>query len=638
MSDPSSRRRKAASKPNIRDKQAVTGESVRSGHKASVPLDVRPTPRLSSVVFVSLALVALTAFAYAPVRHNDFIGFDDPGYVTGNPHVSHGLSWTELRWALTAGYFANWHPLTWWSHMVDVELFGMKAGPHHLMSLAFHISSTLLLLVFLYMATRALFRSAFVAAAFALHPLHVESVAWVAERKDVLSAFFWFLTCCAYVWYTRQRDWRRYLVVAASFALGLMAKPMLVTLPFVLLLLDLWPLGRARLGAGQWGQWKNLVTEKIPLLALAAGSSVITFFVQRQSGAVQGTENLAVGSRIGNALVSYAAYIKDMLWPSQLAVFYPFPTTIPVWLPLFVAALLVAVTVAVVVMASRRPYLLVGWFWYLGTLVPVIGLVQVGEQSRADRYTYIPLVGLFVVAAWGLVEVFGRKKETRLALSVAAALVLIAMAVKSHGQVYLWRDSVTLWTHTVAVTKDNHMALNNLGFNVGLQGKHDEAIAHYREALRIRPSFIKARTNLALEYASQGQFAEAAAEFKELLVYEPLNVAARGELAFALARQGKEQEAVAEYTEALRLRPDFALGQTRLGNLLLKQGKYEEAAQHYEAAVRLGESAEAHNNLGVALAQAGKVSEAKEHFSAALRIDPAYQKARDNLALAERQR
>jgi protein O-mannosyl-transferase len=571
--------------------------------------------------WVCLALIAVNLIVYASVRHHDFVNFDDDDYVTANPVVLRGLTWHGVAWAFTTEHAVNWHPLTWLSHMLDVQLYGLDAGAHHLTNLLFHIGNTLLLFGLLHRMTGALGRSAFVAGLFAVHPLHVESVAWVAERKDVLSTLFWMLTLWAYIEYVkrpdlRQSSRRRYAAVLLFFALGLMAKQMLVTLPLVLLLLDFWPLGRVGIGPNPAGGWApardgwatagRLVWEKLPLLALAAASSIATFVIHQRGGAVIILSAIPLQLRIENALVSYVVYIGKMLWPAGLAVLYPYPQSLSAWSVAVAFVTLTGISVAVIWAAPRRPYLPVGWFWYLGTLVPVIGLIQVGDQAIADRYTYIPLIGLFIIVAWGAPDLLVRWPLRRvvlpkIALPAAACLVILACAITARGQLEYWEDSTTLWTHTLAVTTRNNIAHNNLGATLADQGKTDEAIAHYSEALRIKSDYADAHNNLGVALADQGKLDEAIAHYSEALRIKPGYSDAHSNLGIALADQGNLDEAIAQFTEALRINPD---------------------------------SAKAHNNLGVALASQGKLDEAIAQFTEALQVKPDYADARNNLELA----
>ena len=595
--------------------------------------------------WVCLALIAANLIVYASVGHHDFVNYDDGDYVSENPLVARGLTWHGVSWAFTTGYSSNWHPLTWLSHMLDVQLFGLNPGPHHLTNLLFHIANTLLLFGLLHRMTGALGRSAFVAGLFAVHPLHVESVAWVAERKDVLSTLFGMLTLWSYVGYVRQPRLGRYLVVLLLFALGLMAKPMLVTLPFVLLLLDFWPLGRVALGpiaAGRWApsrdQWAtavHLVWEKLPLLALTVASSIVTFVVQRRGGSVMGLDAIPLNLRAANALVSYVAYIGEMLWPARLAVFYPYARSLPGWWVAGAFLGLIGVSVAVIWAGLRHPYLPVGWFWYLGTLVPVIGLVQVGSQPMADRYTYVPLIGLFILVAWGVPDLLVRWPLRSIAVPAAAGLVISGCAITAWAQLQYWESGTALWAHALEVTTGNYLAHNNLGNALARQGRFDEAIVQFSEALRIKPDYSFAHNNLGNALARQGRVSEAIEHYSEALRIEPGYAEAHNNLGIVLADQGKLDEAIAHYSEALRTKPDYADAHNNLGIALVKHGREDEGIHEFSEALRIKpDYAEAHNNLGRILANQGRVSEAISQYSEALRIKPDYAVAHNNLGIA----
>jgi len=458
----------------------------------------------ATAIAIALALAALVLAIYAPVRHFDFVQLDDPAYITENPHVLRGLTLDGVRWAFTTGHAANWHPLTWLSHMLDAELFGVAPGPHHLTSVLLHALNTLLLFGALLRMTGAVWRSAVVAALFGVHPLRVESVAWVAERKDVLSALFWLLTLRAYAGFAAPaepaapRRGRRYALALALFALGLMAKPMLVTLPFTLLLLDWWPLGRL----GRTGAWP-LVREKIPFVALAAASSAVTLIVQERGGAVSAVSSEPFALRLENAVVSLVAYLRDMLWPAGLTVIYPFPESVPAWQAAGACLVLGGISLAAWRLARSHPYVPVGWLWYLGTLLPVAGLVRVGLQARADRYTYVPLIGIFIAVVWGGAELAARagaRFPRRPALPAAAPALLaaasiLALAAAARHQVGYWKDNVTLWTRATVLTLrvDEFEAHMSLGAALAAQGRSGEALRHFAEAVRLRPDSAEAR-------------------------------------------------------------------------------------------------------------------------------------------------
>ena len=600
----------------------------------------RPSPAPSTLAhpiaggsarrWVSLSLAAVTVVAYAGVWRNGFVAWDDPSYVSENSHVLGGLTWRGVVWAFTNTQGANWHPVTWLSHMLDVQLLGPDPGMHHAVGLLLHVLNSVLLFGVLHRMTGAPGRSAFVAALFAVHPLHVESVAWAAERKDVLSTLFWMLTMAAYVAYVERPQRRRYVLLFVVFALGLMAKPMLVTLPFVLLLLDLWPLARH-----ERTTWYALVREKIPLMALALALSMVTFLAQQHAGAVQQLLGVPLGFRVANALVSYIRYIGKAIWPTGLAALYPFPESLDGWKVVGAVIALAAASIVAIRARARRPYLTVGWFWYLGTLVPVIGFVQVGYQAMADRYTYIPLIGLFIVVAWGANELSAAWPSRRVILASAASVIVVAGIALTRAQVQVWHDGVALWQHTVAVTQGNFIAQTNLGYELAQRGRFDEAAEQYREALRISPNYILARQNLGLALASQGKYADAIDQYQTALRLQPANAVLRADFGLTLANAQRDSDAIAQYQEALRLQPDLALANVRLGNALVRQGNVSEAIAHYEHAIRVDpSSAEAHNNLGVALANRGSIDEAIVQFSSALRLKPDYADARNNLARA----
>jgi len=525
---------------------------------------IRPEPLIC--LFLALATIAV----YWQVAGFDFTNFDDNVYVTENPSLQAGLTPSSIPWAFTATYRSTWQPLVWLSYMVDYELAGLQPWLYHLTNLLLHTANVLLLFLVLSRMTGLPWRSAFVAALFGLHPLHVESVAWVAGRKDVLSTLFWMLTMWAYVRYAESPHLKKYFLVLLAFALGLMAKPMLVTLPLVLLLLDWWPLGRFAQAkrenpSGAAAAWQ-MVREKLPLFALAAGSGVITFFVQRKGGAVGSLELYPIGVRAANALVAYASYIAKTLWPQGLAAFYPHPgSTLPAWQVALSAFLLLSASVLALRVGRRRPYVLVGWLWYLITLVPVIGLVQIGGHAMADRFTYVPLIGLFIIAAWGIPDLLAWRgdrtagAEDARRTSVLAALGIIAtlaLAACAHVQVGYWRDSVTLFDHAVKVTRRNAVAHNNLGVALVERGELGKAVAHYREALRIKPRYVEAHCNLAIAAIKQGRLDEAIAHCWEALRIRPGDADAHNDLGVALAKQGKLHEALAHFSEALRLDPD----------------------------------------------------------------------------------
>ncbi|MBC8198736.1 MAG: tetratricopeptide repeat protein [Desulfobacteraceae bacterium] len=619
------------------------------------------TLRREGVVCLFLALTVLAV--YWQVGNHEFVNYDDRDYITENQHVQAGLTLKSIAWAFTSTHAGNWHPLTWLSHMLDCQIYGLNPCGHHFTSVFFHILNSILLFLVFKRMTGAFWKSAFVAALFALHPLHVESVAWAAERKDVLSAFFWMLTMGSYIRYVERPGTNRYLLVLLFFALGLMAKPMLITLPFVLLLLDYWPLGRfhvrkpeaaqpseekpqkdtkskkrksrkrlaknavqAKKTTGSDYQWSlalSLLWEKIPLFVLAAASSVVTFFVQQSGGAVRSLDALPLFVRISNALVSYISYIVKMILPHNMAILYPHPKDFSIWQVAGACLLLACISFIAIRSMKRYPYFAVGWLWYLGTLVPVIGLVQVGLQSMADRYTYIPLTGIFIIIAWGISDLAAKwcyKKEW---LAAATAVFLSVLMVITWFQLRHWTNSITLFKHAINVTANNSIVHNNLGVTFAVQGKVSEAIKHYTEALRIRPKDVLAHNNLGNALKNQGKISEAIKHYIEALRIRPNYAKAHNDLGNALKNQGKISEAISHYSEALRIKPDYADAYYNLGNVLIKQGKIDEAICHYSEALRIKpDFAEARSNLEKVSAILKKIDEVIKKVQGLLEVNP----------------
>ena len=545
-------------KPVRATKHSVTGASIWS----------RPA------LAIGLALIIANAVIYAPVRQFAFVNSDDPVYVTANPQVLGGLSWANVQWAFTDAKVPYWHPLTFLSHMLDVELYGTNAAGHHITSVLLHIMTAVMLFALLLQMTGALWRSAAVAALFSLHPLRVESVAWIAERKDVLSTCFWVATTWAYVHYASRPGIRRYAAVIVLFALGLMAKPMIVTLPFALLLLDYWPLERIRAddasrrrGGMSIG---GLVKEKIPLFALALLASLVTFSAQRSIGAVNTLEAIPLSLRVANALHSYVAYIGDLLWPARLAALYPYPDAVSI--PRVLTAILVLAGITAVAIALRRkqPYLAVGWFWYLGTLLPVIGLIQVGPQARADRFTYVPHIGLLLMLVWGVSELMRRVPNPRVILAPLATATLVACTVISMRQVGMWRDSITLWEQTLRLTRDNGVAHYNLGVALVSRGDTTRAIEHLQESVRLEPDFAYAHNRLALALDGRGESAEVTKHLAEVTRIMPNDAEAFANLGVALVKEGRTAEAIEAFSQAVILNPADATSRSRLEYLRRK--------------------------------------------------------------------
>jgi Tfp pilus assembly protein PilF len=603
---------------------------------AHVTREAAPPPVPASgrrAILVGAGLAALILGVFGSVSGFEFVNYDDPDYVTANPHIGGGLTWPAIRWAFTAGYAANWHPLTWLSHMADIELFGLNAGPHHAVNVLLHIVSTVLLFGVLRSSTGSTWRSAFVAALFAVHPLHVESVAWVAERKDVLSTVFWMLTLWAYVWYARAPSRSRYAVVAACLALGLMAKPMLVSLPLVLLLVDVWPLRRVTIGKDPSAAWVKLIVEKVPLLVLAAASSAVTLLVQRQGTAVMRLDQVPLSIRVPNAVTSYAGYILKMLWPVDLVAMYPLPLS-PPRPELVIAALLVlgGITFAVVRTARQHPVMLVGWLWYVVTLVPVIGLVQVGGQAMADRYTYVPLVGLFIMVAWGASEALARWPGRVPALASAAVLSIAVCAFLARRQTQLWKDSRTLWSHAVRTSPDNYFAHGSLGYVFWSDGEVEEAVEHYTEALRLRPGYAEGHNNMGVALAAKGRLREAVPHFIEAVRLRPSFASAQENLRATEERLRSLDAELARFANDVQSRPEDMMARNEYGAALAAQGRVDEAAEQFAAAARIDPTQpDVQYNLGMMLSRLGKTAPATEAFEAALRLNPQHEAARQAL-------
>ncbi len=605
------------------------------------------SPRNAAILALLIGLITLAV--YHPATHNNFVDYDDPYYVTQNTHVHDGLTWNSLRWALTSFEAENWHPLTWISHMADARFFQLDPAAHHRTSIWMHALNAALLFLLLNRMTGALWRSALVAALFALHPLNVESVAWVAERKNVLSTLFWILTLWAYVTYSRNSSLRNYATLVIVFALGLMAKPMLVTLPFVLLLLDYWPLRRLTLGSSPAAEAlpdrtpdsppkniSSLLVEKIPLVALALLSSFVT--IKAQSAASATIQALPLSARVANAVVSYAAYMFRAIWPANLAVLYPHPlsSVLLSWhLPLAIAVMAVC-SFLVWRQFKKRPYLLVGWLWFVGTLVPVIGILQVGLQARADRYAYVPLIGLFLVVSWGLAEVVRTLPSLRMPIASLCVLSLLALAVDTRKQISYWHDTATLFSHALEVTKDNYIAHMILAAGLDSTGDHEGALAHYFAGLKIDPKNGSIHYNIGRIKLKQNKPGEAEAYFREALKFpnSPSSLAIiHDRLAFVLDRRDQFKEAEAEYKAAIRLHPEESYySRLNLGVLLARRGRFEDAAEQYLQLIREAPTeASLYFLLGEARQQQGRFSEAADAYRKTLEIQPHYAPAQIKL-------
>jgi tetratricopeptide (TPR) repeat protein len=601
-------------------------------------------------VSICVTLALATIIACEPVCHNEFISFDDDLYIYNNNYVKAGLTREGLVWAVTKIHAYNWHPLTWVSHMLDWQLFGSNPAGHHLINLIFHIANTLLLFIVLRGMTHTLWPSAFVAAAFALHPLHVESVAWASERKDVLSTFFWILAMWAYVRYVEQPNIARYLLIILAFCLGLMTKQMLVTLPFVLLLFDYWPLGRLGIkrrsfcgSAPVAVSVRRCILEKVPLLILSAIASVTVYVVQHHAGTTQSFVRYPLLYRIENAMVVYAVYIGKMLWPSNLAIFYPHQhKNLPAWQIIGAALLLACITTAVICRIRQKPYLLVGWLWYLGTLVPVIGLVQIGLQAYADRYTYMPLTGLFIIIAWGVPDILARLHYRKAILSSSTVLLLLILGVMARHQFGYWHDSVTLYRHATVAVQNNWWAHNHLGIAYYYKGELDKASKHFTEALRIKPTYQNALCGIGAVLLAQGELDKAITYLRDALrleLYSPregvYHTQAHTYLGIALAKKGRLDDAIKHYLEALRITPDFPVARRNLGDLFAQQGRFDEAVREYQKFLQImPDDPNVLNALGIVLGQQGKLDEAIRYFNAALLTNKNLPDVYGNLGLA----
>jgi len=626
------------------------------------------------ILIIYLLLTVTTLIAFQQVGSHGFVNFDDDVYVTANRHVRNGITIEGLRWAFTTGHAANWHPLTWISHMMDIQFFGLNPRWHHLTNLLLHIANVLLLFFVLHRMSKALWRSAFVAALFALHPFHVESVAWIAERKDVLSTFFWMLTLVAYAHYAERRRTRSYLAVAAFMTLGLMAKPMLVTLPFVLLLLDFWPL--ERFGTGKSAQPVRmelnnpvsvrkrkattgkhtpniavemklpanpklqrtsigpLVLEKIPLFALTVLSCAATYIAQNKAGAVTSIEIYTPAIRMGNAFVSYIIYITKMLWPVDLAVFYPLPKFLPLWQVLGAALLLIVATFAVLRTARRFPYLPVGWLWFTGTLVPVIGIVQVGDQGMADRYTYIPSIGLFIIAAWGVPRLLKKRPYGKEVLAATSALCLLCLLILTRTQVGYWRDAITLFDHTLNITQNNYPTYINRGMAYKELGNYTRAIEDFNRAIELIPQYAEVYNSRGVAYAHLGNCTQAVEDFTRAVTINPRNVDAYYNRGEAYGYLGDNTRAIRDFDRAVEINPLYAEAYSGRGIAYKVTGDFTRAIADLGRAIEINpEYVQAYNNRGTVFAITGNPKQALEDFNRAVEINPQYAEAYFNRGL-----
>lgn len=576
-------------------------------------------------------LVVITCLAYYGLAGNSFINFDDPIYIVRNLHVRSGLTIANMQWAFTSVHAANWHPLTWISHMADVSLWGMKASGHHLTSLGLHVATTVLLYLLLWRITGRRWPSLAVAALFGVHPLHVESVAWAAERKDVLSGLLFMATLHAYVSYVRRPGLVKYAVMVLLFACGLMAKPMLITLPVILLLLDRWPLERYDTDQHSGGvTFARLLLEKLPLFVLALASGLVTLYAQQAGDTVATLVEAPFSLRLANAMLACCGYLAKLIWPVSLSVFYPLPQFIPLWQIAVTSSVCIGFTLLAILTRHRRPYLFVGWFWYVCTLIPVIGLVQVGSQSMADRYMYLPMTGLLIALVWASAEVgFGRR--WLIAAFITAVTACSALTIR---QIRFWHDDIALYTHSLDISEGNYVAHINLGCALGEAGRHMEAIEHFRAALRISPANADAHYNLGDSLLKTGQVDEALVAITNAIRLRPGRAVFYNELGACLQRKGDLSGALDSFDKAIQLDPELLNLMFNKAQCLIKLGRIDEAVTYFQRSLeQWPDDAECHYRLALALASLGRTDEAGRHFSEARRLNPVFgvpaQSARD---------
>jgi protein O-mannosyl-transferase len=607
-------------------KKSIQRERIPAGKDTDeiISADVR---RQNFVICIILVLLVFAVFGQT--ARFGFVNYDDDAYVYKNPVVENGLTLKGAVWALTYGEIGHWHPLTWLTHMADCQVYGLWAGGHHLTNVALHALAAALLFFGLRDMTGKLWRSAFVAAVFAVHPLRVESVAWIAERKDVLSGVFFMLTLWAYVQYVRQPSRGRYAMMALWFGLGLLSKNTLVTLPFVLLLLDYWPLGRLN----HPRRFIHLIAEKIPLFALAVASCVATALVPEKTPAFH---QLPIWLRSENALITYVTYLRQMVFPAGLAIPYPYPANgASAWQAALAFVLLTALSAVAFVCRKKRPFLLMGWLWYLGMLVPAIGIIQISYYAHADRYTYLPGIGLAIAGTWAVAEWSAGWKHRRAVLGGLMAVVIGALMICAHAQTAYWKDSVTLWQRALSHTSGNRLASYNLALAFHDLGNLDEAVAYYQRTLEMTPLDFQAECNLGDTLMEQGQTDRAIACYQKALEIEPNYAKARCNLGNALMQQGQVDQAMACFQKALAIQPNYAQAHYDLGNALFDSGHFDEAVGHYQKALETDpDFVEAHFNLGNALFNLGRLDEAVAHYKKALELKPGYAEARNNLGAA----
>lgn len=597
-------------------------------------------------IILCLFLALTTLSLYAPVHNFDFINFDDDDYVYNNPQVNHGFTKESLTWALTTFHASNWHPVTWFSHMLDCQLFGLNPGAHHLVNVIFHTINAILLFLFLNTITGHRYKSFFVALFFSIHPMHVESVAWISERKDLLSTLFFILTLFSYVSFTKNRNPLVYLLSVCLYAAGLMAKPMLVTLPCILILIDFWPLSRIHLpgkplkdGHSYYQNQIKILFEKLPFFILSAISSAITIIAQTEGGAVLTMKSLPIIFRLSNSLISYTRYISKAIVPVDLALLYPHPGKTILWGELiFSISILILISILIIKNINKRPWLVFGFLFYFITLLPVIGFVQVGFQSMADRYTYIPFTGLFIIVSWGGAEILNRLRLNRTFTAILIGIVSTILFTLSSKQIKLWENSITLFTQTLKITKQNEIAHNNLGLALFESGKTDEAITHYKKSIEIFPlNFVY--INLGVALAEKKNFEGAISSYEEALKMSPDSVGAHYNLGIVFEKMENWDRAIYYFREVIRLEKGHPIAHVKLGNIYKTIGDIESAQKYLKKAINLNREIEdAYNSLGIIAGMQNRLDEAVMYFSKALNINPDYEDAHKNMGLALREK
>lgn len=598
---------------------------------------MRDCKNYTGIIIIVLVLVSLITFSR--IAANDFVDFDEIAYLTENLHVQSGINTDSVKWAFTTTHFGYWHPLTWMSHMLDWKMFGANASGHHLVSLFLHVCTIIFLFLFLNKTTNALWPSAFVAAFFSLHPLRVESVAWAAERKDVLSMFFGMASILAYSFYSESTKLSRYLLCLILFIFSLMSKPLLVTLPFVLMLLDYWPLKRWQKAMASESKGLpsvgGLILEKVPLVLLSIVFSIVVFWTQNKTGAMSSLEVLSFPDRAINAICSYIAYMGKIFWPVNLAVFYPYEFSFPLWKVLVSVIIFCIITVAVIYYIKKLPFLFVGWFWYLGSLIPLIGLVQVGQQAMADRHTYLPSIGVAIMLAWGIPSLIKRDDLRKKILFPVSLIVVALLSVLTWRQCGYWKNSGTLFSHALQITNRNYLAHNNLAVYMNKQGNVKGAIHHSNEAIRIKPDYPEAYNNRGFAFTKLGQYRLAIDDFNKSILLKPVYADAYNNRGICHYETGQYQRAIEDYNEAIRLKPDHADAYYNRGNVYAnaKPDQCRRAIEDYNQAIRLKPFyADAYNNRGICFDATGQYKRAIKDYNEAIRMRPGFADAYHNRA------